>query len=417
MPVDLNFANSIIEAFSRGHQEKQDIINKANQLKLQRDQLEQQKQLEEEKLKQEHEHQTAQMDLMQQAHELAKLAQKQELAAKYAQGFGDQGSQVTQSNTPTAPPPQAETDQGYNPVIPQQAPIARSLPGDSQIPEGHVELNHPLLGRMIVPTPETYNKTLGEREAAIEGPKQEAETKRQVAVKMIEAKAAAEKIAEEIASREKIAQAEIAGRHQDNAATNATRLKVADITHSDTATTKAREDAKNLATKFDSTDIKKRYDIVKEATDFANGLDLDTKNPGDDMALIDAFAKVMNPNSIIRQTNADWIQKNITDLADRLGFAVARVSNLTPFLTRDARKALKDTINSRAGAVNNLYGAAKDEVYKRIKTMGANPDEFFIDGKPAKTVTKAQVQQFATENKVPYDKAKEHFEKSNFIVQ
>jgi len=377
-----NVGNDIIDAFLKGRQLKQQSTQHAAELQFQRDQLQQQRELEEEKLAQEHELQSKHFELLQHANELAQLGQKAELAHRFTK-FGEvpPDSKIT---TPefSAPPSAGESFTGANAIIPQNAPIPRDLSG---IPQGYVNISHPLLGENVrVPTHETDinqqvidQEKLAQTGRITEALKQRDETLRQVAVRQAEDKAATDKINAEISSREKISGLDIASREKIAAENNASRERAARLRGTND---KSITLAKQISQSFDVSPIKARHDVVKEASDFATSLDDNSKNPGDDLALIDAFAKVMNPNSIIRQSNADWIQKNISDIADQFKFSVNRVSGVTQFLPTQARQDLKATILARAKVVDAGYETAKQETKKRITTVGANPEDFFLEG-------------------------------------
>src|SRR6267154_5241529 len=147
-----NVGSDIIDAFLKGRQLAQQGSQHAAELKFQRDQLQQQREIEEEKLTQEHELQSKHFELLLKQNELAQLGQKAELAHRYTQ-FGE-APPDSQIKTPefSAPPNQAESFTGANAIIPQNAPIPRDLSG---IPQGYVDISHPLLGNIRVPTHDT----------------------------------------------------------------------------------------------------------------------------------------------------------------------------------------------------------------------------------------------------------------------
>jgi hypothetical protein len=113
---------------------------------------------------------------------------------------------------------------------------------------------------------------------------------------------------------------------------------------------------RSLATAFRNEPSVKRTVTMGEAVSFVNGLDVHTKNPADDQALIYAFAKAMDPESVVREGEYATVQKYATSWLERFGFDAMRVlSSNTPILTASARSNLKQTITSRYQATRTQY--------------------------------------------------------------
>lgn len=113
---------------------------------------------------------------------------------------------------------------------------------------------------------------------------------------------------------------------------------------------------RGLATAFRNEPSVKRTVTMGEAVSFVNGLDVNTKNPADDQALIYAFAKAMDPESVVREGEYATVQKYATSWLQRFGFDAMRVlSSETPILTAQARSNLKNTITSRYQATRTQY--------------------------------------------------------------
>jgi hypothetical protein len=116
---------------------------------------------------------------------------------------------------------------------------------------------------------------------------------------------------------------------------------------------KRRIDMKTKA--FDSLPVVKRVQTMAEGASFANSLDKNTKNPADDQALIYAFAKVMDPESVVREGEYATVQKYAQSWAQSFGFNAARMFSNTPFLTPEARANMKATMMAKFGASRKQY--------------------------------------------------------------
>jgi hypothetical protein len=132
---------------------------------------------------------------------------------------------------------------------------------------------------------------------------------------------------------------------------------------------------------FDSQPVVKRTQTMAEAVSFANSLDPNTKNPADDQALIYAFAKAMDPDSVVREGEYATVQKYAQSWAERFGFDVARVFTNTAFLTPQARANMKATIQQRYAPAKAQYDNVRRSYADRINRMtgGTDGDQYLID--------------------------------------
>lgn len=120
---------------------------------------------------------------------------------------------------------------------------------------------------------------------------------------------------------------------------------------------------------FDSQPIVKKIAIMSEAVAFADALDPNTNNSADDQALIYNFAKMMDPESVVRESEYQTIQRYSQSLASTYGFDAKRVLSNTPFLTPQSRKQLKDTIRARFNASKGQYENLRNEFGRRIERI------------------------------------------------
>lgn len=143
--------------------------------------------------------------------------------------------------------------------------------------------------------------------------------------------------------------------------------------------TQRRVDAKTRA--FDSQPVVKRIQTMAESVTFAEGLNVNTTNPADDQALIYAFAKAMDPDSVVREGEYATVQRYAQSWAERFGFDVARMFSNTVFLTPQARANMKATIRSRFAAAKPQYENLRRSYSRQISqiTQQGDGDTYLID--------------------------------------
>ena len=113
---------------------------------------------------------------------------------------------------------------------------------------------------------------------------------------------------------------------------------------------------RNLSGAFRNEAAVKRAVTMGEAVSFVSSLDTNTNNPADDQALIYAFAKAMDPESVVREGEYATVAKYAQSWLQQFGFDAMRVlSSNTPILTPQARANLKKTITGRFNASRGTY--------------------------------------------------------------
>lgn len=117
---------------------------------------------------------------------------------------------------------------------------------------------------------------------------------------------------------------------------------------------------------FDAQPIVKRTQVMSEGVNFAQSLKDDTTNPADDQALIYAFAKVMDPDSVVREGEYATVQKYAQSWADRFGFDVKRIFSNSQFLTPQARQNMKATLLTKFGVEQKAYNNLRSEYGRKI---------------------------------------------------
>lgn len=125
---------------------------------------------------------------------------------------------------------------------------------------------------------------------------------------------------------------------------------------------------------FKDEPIVKKYSKVADALQFAKSLDVNSKNPADDQALIYAFAKAMDPDSAVREGEYATIQKYSQSWLESFGFNAKRVLLNQEFLTPEARTNLVKTITQRAAPVITQYQKLHSYYSGRINKITGRKD-------------------------------------------
>jgi hypothetical protein len=130
---------------------------------------------------------------------------------------------------------------------------------------------------------------------------------------------------------------------------------------------------------FDAQPAVKKAQTMADAASFAESLNANTSNPADDQALIYAFAKAMDPESVVREGEYATVQRYSQSWAEKFGFDVARMVSNTTFLTAEARANMKATILSRFQATQGQYDNIRRSYSDRInKITGGNDGETYL---------------------------------------
>ena len=134
------------------------------------------------------------------------------------------------------------------------------------------------------------------------------------------------------------------------------------------------QQVQSQAKAFDTNQVVKNTQTIAEAAQFVQSLDPNTKNPAEDQALIYAFAKAMDPNSVVREGEYATVQKYAQSWLQSFGFNAARVLTNTEFLTPQARANMKSTILKRFRAAQGQYNAVRDSYAGKINKLTGGTD-------------------------------------------
>jgi len=120
----------------------------------------------------------------------------------------------------------------------------------------------------------------------------------------------------------------------------------------------------SIAGAFDNEPIVKNFNIQNEGLQFIKNLSNTTNNPSDDQGLIYAFAKAMDPGSVVREGEYATVQKYSQSLINSYGESVSQAISGTGFLTPQARANIKKTIEEKVKVSKQNY----DNVYKQYQS-------------------------------------------------
>lgn len=126
-----------------------------------------------------------------------------------------------------------------------------------------------------------------------------------------------------------------------------------------------------IANQFDNEQAVKSYQISAEAIDALNTAGT---SPTDDQSRIYAFAKVMDPNSVVRESEYKTVQDYSMALFQKAGFKAKRVFANTGFLTDEARRFMKQTLENRLASSKKAYDNIYSEYGRRINKITGQTD-------------------------------------------
>lgn len=167
--------------------------------------------------------------------------------------------------------------------------------------------------------------------------------------------------------------------------------------------------ALQVAGQFDNEQSVKNYQVVGEAKSFIDSLGTGKlASAADDQGLLYAFAKVMDPNSVVREGEYATVQKYSQSWAQTFGFKAERIFSNTPFLSDSARRQMKDTVEKKYNASDKNYTNIKTSYVGRINKITGKDDgaDYITDysggfGKKIideQEATKEKVIKYGTEN-------------------
>lgn len=139
----------------------------------------------------------------------------------------------------------------------------------------------------------------------------------------------------------------------------------------------------SIAGAFDNEPIVKAYNTVQDGYQTLQTIGTQTKSPADDIAFIYAFAKIMDPNSVVREGEYNTIQKYAQTWADNFGFSAKRIFSNTNFLTSDAKQKMLNALSPKVQSITTLYNNVYSEYQRQIQdAYGGQPRSITDYSKP-----------------------------------
>jgi len=129
-----------------------------------------------------------------------------------------------------------------------------------------------------------------------------------------------------------------------------------------------------IANSFDNEPIVKNYNTVQEGFQTISNIGVNTNSPADDIAFIYAFAKIMDPNSVVREGEYNTIQKYAQTWADNFGFKAKRIFSNTNFLTPDAKQKMLNALQPKVDTISQQYDNVYNEYGRRIDKQTGQTD-------------------------------------------
>lgn len=126
-----------------------------------------------------------------------------------------------------------------------------------------------------------------------------------------------------------------------------------------------------IASQFDGEQIVKDYNAIAQSIDAVRNAG-DT--PTDDIQRVYAFAKIMDPNSVVREGEYKTIQDYSQALIEKTGKKFVRVFDNKGFLTEEARKYITDTLENRFKSTEKAYSNLSSEYGRRIDKITGKTD-------------------------------------------
>lgn len=129
------------------------------------------------------------------------------------------------------------------------------------------------------------------------------------------------------------------------------------------------------------------FATIQDGYNFASSLSDTTVNPADDQALIYALAKALDPGSVVREGEYATAQKYAQSWAKAYGKKITQAIAGTGFLSEEARRNIKKTIETKytstkrtydqlrgsyVGGINSLTGRKDGDKFLREYSTGAS---------------------------------------------
>jgi len=119
-----------------------------------------------------------------------------------------------------------------------------------------------------------------------------------------------------------------------------------------------------MANDFGSQGIVKKYNATLDSMNIVNGIKSDSKNPADHQTMVYAFAKSLDPESVVREGEYAVIKKYAQSMVNRYGKEITNAISGTGFLSQTAIADIQTTMlnnyDSRKPQYDNLFKKTTD---------------------------------------------------------
>jgi len=127
---------------------------------------------------------------------------------------------------------------------------------------------------------------------------------------------------------------------------------------------KVQSTVNQLTSEFRNEPVVKQYNTIASVMSALNEAGT---NPTDDIQRIYTFAKIMDPESAVREGEYDTIGEYAVSYVQKLGLKANRIFNNDGFLTDEARKFMLNTLNTRYKAAEKSYQNLYEDYSQRIE--------------------------------------------------
>lgn len=118
-----------------------------------------------------------------------------------------------------------------------------------------------------------------------------------------------------------------------------------------------------IAGAFDNEPIVKEFNTIASQYALMQGA---SDSPTDDISRVYVFAKVMDPNSVVREGEYNTVQAYAQAVLENAGLKAKRVFENTGFLTPEARKFMQETIQRRYNIAQSQYSQLQNQYQRQI---------------------------------------------------
>lgn len=125
--------------------------------------------------------------------------------------------------------------------------------------------------------------------------------------------------------------------------------------------------------KFQSSPVVTRYNAALEARNVIAGFDPNTQNPADHQAVVYAFAKALDPESVVREGEYETIKKYAQSLPTRYKGEINNALTGNGFLSPGAISAIQQTVENRYQSQFKQYTNLKNEYARKIDQLAGQP--------------------------------------------